>query len=65
VALAQAAQPRVVVPMHCADPRVDLQLQAVADFVAAWRGPLRHLPRLDGEALARCGAGEAVILAAP
>ena len=35
-AFARATGARVVVPMHCADPAVDLPLAPAADFFAAW-----------------------------
>lgn len=38
--LAAAVGARLTVPMHCADPRVDLPLAPVAAFAAAWQGAL-------------------------
>lgn len=45
-ALARAVAPRVVVPMHCADPRVNLPLAAVDAFVAAYGGPVVQVEAL-------------------
>lgn len=44
--LARQAAPRVVVPMHCADPRVALSLASVDDFVRAYGGPVARAPEL-------------------
>lgn len=56
---------RAVVPMHCADPRVDLALQPVDAFLAAWAGPVVQLAALDDAALAAISSPSAVILAPP
>ena len=39
-AFVRAVRPRVAVPMHAADARVDLPLEPVDAFVAAWSGPV-------------------------
>lgn len=44
--LARRAAPRVVVPMHCADPRVALPLASVDDFVTAYGEAVVHAPAL-------------------
>lgn len=49
-ALVELVQPRWVMPMHAADPRVDLALQPVQRFVDACPRPVQHLAFFDGEA---------------
>jgi len=44
--LVHAVQPRVAVPMHAADPRVDLQLEPVQDFLRAVALPFARLEEL-------------------
>lgn len=56
---------RAVVPMHCADPRVDLALQSVDEFAAAWAGPVLRADRLDAATLAGLREPTAVVLARP
>jgi L-ascorbate metabolism protein UlaG (beta-lactamase superfamily) len=38
--LARQVQARWTVPMHAADPRVDLPLRPLLDFLQAWTGPV-------------------------
>ncbi len=63
--LAQRCGARAVVPMHCADPRVDLALQPVAAFLAAWLGPVIRLAHLDSAALAALTSPAVVVLPSP
>lgn len=63
--VAQRCGARAVVPMHCADPRVDLALQPIDAFVAAWAGPKVRAITLDDAALAAIVGPTAVILAPP
>lgn len=56
--------PRVAVPMHAADDRVDLPLESVAAFVQAVGVPVLHLAQLDLD-LAGEGPGPVAILQAP
>lgn len=46
-ALARAVAPRWVMPMHCADPRVDLALWPVEDFLLAYGGPVCRIDVLE------------------
>ena len=45
--LTELVGPRWVLPMHAADPRVDLQLAPVSTFLAACDRPVVELPTLD------------------
>lgn len=63
--LAWQSGARAVVPMHCADPRVDLALQSVDEFVRAWPGALLRLDALDDARLAALSEPTAVVLPAP
>lgn len=62
--VAQVA-PRFVVPMHAADPRVDLALAAIADFLTAFAGPVDNLPELRLAAPPAAGPTTALVLSAP
>jgi L-ascorbate metabolism protein UlaG (beta-lactamase superfamily) len=55
--------PRVAIPVHACDARIDLPLQPVAPFLEALGWPVVRLPVLDLAALP--SAGTIVILAAP
>ena len=62
-ALVAAVAPRWVVPMHAADPRVDLPLATVAPFVAALGWPVEQVLELGpGQEPA---AGHVIHMAAP
>ncbi len=65
VALAALVGARAVVPMHGADPRVQLPLRPVAAFAALWQGPVVQLPDLDSLGLAQLAVGTAVLLSPP
>ncbi len=60
--LAARVQPRWVVPMHTADPRIDLPLRPVSDFLKAWTGPVHSCAILDLQAPPPSGA---LVMAAP
>jgi len=68
---AQAAQlasevgAHVTVPMHCADPRVDLPLAAVDGFLAAWPGPVVRAAEIGDDGWPALPSGAAVVLAPP
>jgi L-ascorbate metabolism protein UlaG (beta-lactamase superfamily) len=63
--LAWQSGARAVVPMHCADPRVNLALLPVAEFLQAWPGPVVYADQLDSALLAGLTAATAVVLSAP
>lgn len=63
--LARRCGARAVVPMHCADPRVDLALQPLSAFVSAWSGPTLSAAELDGDLLASLAVPTAVLLNPP
>ncbi|MBM4343769.1 MAG: MBL fold metallo-hydrolase [Deltaproteobacteria bacterium] len=50
--LAEVVGARLTVPMHCADARVDLRLDALDGFTRAWRGALWSGDICRGEDLA-------------
>ena len=54
--LVQAVGPRVAVPMHAADPRIDLRLEPVEAFLQALGQPFEQLQELvlDADAGPRC-----------
>ena len=53
-----------VVPMHCADARVDLPLAPVDAFFAAWSGAVAAAPSIDNAALAALNCPTAFTLSA-
>lgn len=59
---ARQVQARWTVPMHAADPRIDLPLAPVDAFLAAWSGAVRHADTIDTAAAPPPGV---VVLAAP
>ena len=63
--LAWQSGARAVVPMHCADPRVDLGLLPVSQFLQAWPGPVVHAAELDSALLASLSEPTAVVLDPP
>lgn len=65
VRLAHQVGARVVVPMHGADPHVDLPLRPVSEFAQLWTGPVVHAGALTTQTLAQLVSGTALILAAP
>ena len=67
-ALCDATAPVRVVPMHAADPRIDLPLAPVSDFLDALAWPRRELAELVLDGDAHDGPelpGEIVLLALP
>lgn len=64
-ALVRAVKPRIVVPMHCADPRVDLALRPTAAFVRAFGCEAAVLEQLEGDTVAAADATQVIVLAAP
>lgn len=65
VQLALAVRPRVVVPVHCADPRIDLPLRPVGEFLAGWPAEVVHAAELTAALPVGAAAPVAAILAAP
>lgn len=63
--LARRCGARAVVPMHCADPRVDLALQPLDGFLSAWAGPAIRLGELTGATLASLTESTAIVLTSP
>lgn len=63
--LAWQSGARAVVPMHCADPRVNLALLPVSEFLQAWPGPVVHADQLDNDLLAGLTGPTAVVLSTP
>lgn len=62
-ALVTACAPKLVLPMHAADPRVDLDLAPIEDFLAACARPVTRLTTLDLKAPPT--AGSIVLLEGP
>ena len=62
-ALVQACAPKLVVPMHAADPRIDLPLAPIDDFLAACPRLVHRLPSVDLSAPP--AAGSVVLLDSP
>lgn len=62
-AFCAAVAPRLVAPMHCADPAIDLPLAPASDFVAALGWPSASVPawRSDDDTL----ADSTIVLLAP
>jgi L-ascorbate metabolism protein UlaG (beta-lactamase superfamily) len=63
--LAQAVQPKVVVPMHCRDARVRLELEPVEHFVSAAGAPVLKLAQLTWPLPQLSTAPMAVVLLDP
>jgi L-ascorbate metabolism protein UlaG (beta-lactamase superfamily) len=61
--LVRLVRPRLAVPMHAADPRVDLPLAPVSVFLAALGWPVEERPEITGADLA--GEPRSVVLSPP